>query len=591
MESFSRFVSQHAPWFWGLLAWSLAILGLLAVATIPAYLIFYPIATNVRRGIGSYLSQLFSRHATAREARRQSIEALVEDFRCNSGISYISERSTRLEAALASFSEIAKAIKPRLDHFLDVPRAFERIGNGLADAAAKSVPGFPNIPAADQISAQHGSLRTAKVRLLVSSAILIALISVNTGMLGQILKDLGFIPHDLVYFGIPLYLVFAFILTLAEAGLGYVHTAGRPSPDEPPRVAVWPAIAVCFAVVIACVEGFFYSQVAPSRASLVDLPIGFQIKQGTLFFLWGATLVLVLFGLGTIWSTALERTTRSADHFPALVRRLSQYREKFATASESAARSAGHLKEEVEAMRQMLQAAAQETASLLASVAQLKDAASGTKSEVVTPRPLTTAEAYHFVNVSGVWFFLTLLGMVIVTASGFFAVGYTFPFLASGAAAFAAFGLAACFVVLGLVLPRDELLLDGQGTRRLIVSGSPWRGRTAFALAVVIVLAFFLLLWRLRMARYQAALWIGILVLGGSLAVASSRAAATGKGLRLWLHSCANFLLAFMEAVVRVCGRFLLGVTYFVEVLALAVAAPIFLLRGRELPSLHAGPS
>src|SRR5258708_6749972 len=137
MESFSRFVSQHAPWFWGLLAWSLAILGLLAVATIPAYLIFYPIATNVRRGIGSYLSQLFSRHATAGEARRQSIEALVEDFRCNSGISYISERSTRLEAALASFSEIAKAIKPRLDHFLDVPRAFERIGNGLADAAAK----------------------------------------------------------------------------------------------------------------------------------------------------------------------------------------------------------------------------------------------------------------------------------------------------------------------------------------------------------------------------------------------------------------------------------------------------------------------
>jgi hypothetical protein len=89
------------------------------------------------------------------------------------------------------------------------------------------------------------------------------------------------------------------------------------------------------------------------------------------------------------------------------------------------------------------------------------------------------------------------------------------------------------------------------------------------------------------MARYQAALWIGILVLGGSLAVAASRVAATGKGLRLWLHSCVNFLLAFMEAVVRVCGRLLLTVIYFVEILALAVAAPIFLLRGRELPSLH----
>src|SRR5947209_7213930 len=127
MDSLSRFVSQHAPWFWGLLAWSLAILGLLAVAAIPAYFIFYPIATNVRRGIGSYLSQLFSRHASAREARRQSMHALVEDFRCNSGISYLSERSTRLETALASFSEIAKAIKRQLDHFLDVPGTFERV--------------------------------------------------------------------------------------------------------------------------------------------------------------------------------------------------------------------------------------------------------------------------------------------------------------------------------------------------------------------------------------------------------------------------------------------------------------------------------
>src|SRR5260370_1467053 len=111
----------------------------------------------------------------------------------------------------------------------------------MTDAAAKAAPAFPNIPASDQLSVQHGSLRTAKVRLFVSTAILIALITVNTGMLGQILRDLGFIPHDLVYFGVPLYLVFAFILTLPEAGLGSVHTTVRPTPDEPPPLAVYPA--------------------------------------------------------------------------------------------------------------------------------------------------------------------------------------------------------------------------------------------------------------------------------------------------------------------------------------------------------------
>src|SRR5438270_13912986 len=48
MESLSNVVSQHIPWFWGVLAWSLAILGLLAIAAIPAYFLFYPISTAYR---------------------------------------------------------------------------------------------------------------------------------------------------------------------------------------------------------------------------------------------------------------------------------------------------------------------------------------------------------------------------------------------------------------------------------------------------------------------------------------------------------------------------------------------------------------
>jgi hypothetical protein len=110
MESFGRFVSQHIPWFWTLLAWSVAVLALLAIASIPAYFILYPIATNVRRGVGFYLSRLSFRHATARESRRRAVEALIEDFRNNLGISYVSERVTRLEAVLASFSEMTKAL-------------------------------------------------------------------------------------------------------------------------------------------------------------------------------------------------------------------------------------------------------------------------------------------------------------------------------------------------------------------------------------------------------------------------------------------------------------------------------------------------
>src|SRR5438477_5632946 len=114
MESFTGFVSQHIPWFWGVLAWSLAILGLIVIAAIPAYFLLYPITTNVRRGVASYLSRLVSRQSAARERRRRAVEGLIEDFKDNAGITYVSERLTRVEAALASFSEITKKLKPQL---------------------------------------------------------------------------------------------------------------------------------------------------------------------------------------------------------------------------------------------------------------------------------------------------------------------------------------------------------------------------------------------------------------------------------------------------------------------------------------------
>jgi len=586
MESFSGFVSQHIPWFWGAMAWSLAIVGLIVIAAIPAYFLVYPIITNVRRGVTSYLSRLVSRQSAARERRRRLVEGLIEDFKENSGITYVSERLTRVEAALRSFAEITRTLKPQLARVSDLERAFERVSNNLTESLLKAAPAFPNLPAADQLPAQHGGLRTAKARLFVSSLILIALISVNTGMLGQILRDLGFIPHDLSYFGIPLFLVFAFMLTLVEAGLGYVHTAGRPTPDEASRFALWPIIASLFAVVMACVEGFFYSQVAPSKNSLVDLPIGSQIKQGTLFFLWGATLVLVLFGLGAIWSSSLERIARAADHLPAFVRRLSRYREKFDAACDGAGRGAGRLRDEVETIRHDLQSATQETTSLVASVAELREGVtSADPVDAVAPRQLTTAEAHHFASLAGMWFNLTLLSLFLVTLSGLYAF---FPYIGFRAALLVSVGLAACFLILGMLLPRGELLLDGTRNRRLIVSGSLWRGKTAVTLSVIVLAGFGILLWRIGVSRYQAAFCILVLVLCGSLSASASQASATGKGLRIWVRLCVGVLFTVVEEVLRLIVRMFLAVIFCLEVVALALAAPAFRLRGRDVPSLHA---
>jgi len=175
--------------------------------------------------------------------------------------------------------------------------------------------------------------------------------------------------------------------------------------------------------------------------------------------------------------------------------------------------------------------------------------------------------------------------LFIVTASGLYAF---FPYIGLRAALLVSVGLAACFLILGLLLPRGELLLDGTRNRRLIVSGSFWKRKTAVTLAVIVLIAFGILLWRVGVTRYQAAFCILILVLCGALSAAASQASATGKGLHIWLRSCVGVLFAIVEEVLRLIVRIFLAVIFCLEVVALALAAPAFRLRGRDVPPLHA---
>jgi hypothetical protein len=585
MESIHRFISQYVPWFWPVIAWVIALLGLVVILALPAYFVIFPLARSLRASVSAYLTRLLSRQADERQSRRASMEALVKEFEQNSGLTNLPERTIRLEAAVTGFSAIARTLNVQLTRFRETPGRFEHVAGELVSATVKVTPSpVPDPPPAQQLFVQHGSLRTAKVRLAVSSVILLALISVNTGMLGQILRALNFIPHDLEYFGIKLYVILAFILTLVEAGLGYVHTAGRPTADESERISVWPVVAVALAVLIAGVEGFFYSLVAPSKDALVAIPIGFEVKQGSLFFLWGAALVLALFGLGSIWSRSLERISQSADHFPALVRRLSKHRAKYATACGRGENSVRHIYDEVENARKALQSGAEQANIIEVSIHRVQNEATACKTEPLAPHEQTSTEVYHFMQLSGIWLMITSFLSCIVIGTGFYAFGYTFPRIPSASAAL---GIAASFLVLGFLFPRGDLVLDGTANRRLVVSGSLWRERTALTLAVFITAMLVAVIWRARFAHYQVALWILLYLLGGFLTAAASQAVATSKGLRLWFHRSGHVLHSLLEGLMRIIVRIVLGIVFVIEVLALGFAAPIFLLRGRELPSLQ----
>src|SRR2546428_9811216 len=136
MESLTQYVVDHGQFFWSLLAALAAILIALAIITIPAYFIFFPIARRLRDALHSYSTELRQRHATRTEDRRCGMKSAVSDFAENSGITVLSERTARLEAAVASFSDVAHTLSGHLNRVTAAPQAFGPVAARPPDTAA-----------------------------------------------------------------------------------------------------------------------------------------------------------------------------------------------------------------------------------------------------------------------------------------------------------------------------------------------------------------------------------------------------------------------------------------------------------------------
>lgn len=107
---------------------------------------------------------------------------------------------------------------------------------------------------------------------------------------------------------IRLYQVLAALLTLVEAGVGFLYgRLGRESDGAPERTYLARVIVVCFSVALAFIEGLFYSRVgSESQRFLIPfVDVSFTMQQA--FFLWGFVLPLMLFGLGHQWYRSIEQ--------------------------------------------------------------------------------------------------------------------------------------------------------------------------------------------------------------------------------------------------------------------------------------------
>src|SRR5436309_14831026 len=115
MEWLNRSVAAHGQFFWNLLSTFAAILIAVAIISTLAYFIFFPIARRLRDALHSYSIKLRQRHAARHEERRRSMRSAVNDFAENSGIMALSEREARLEAVVASLSDLAHTLSGHLN--------------------------------------------------------------------------------------------------------------------------------------------------------------------------------------------------------------------------------------------------------------------------------------------------------------------------------------------------------------------------------------------------------------------------------------------------------------------------------------------
>jgi hypothetical protein len=165
---------------------------------------------------------------------------------------------------------------------------------------------FPVLPKSAKELAEEELADAAAIawrKLILSGTILFGLMLINTGMLSQILRDTGVVPATMTLAGIPLSYVFAFILTLVEAGLGIAHAATHEKESDKffrnLAVMIKSSFMIVFALILACVDGFFYSRFAPSTG-LFTVPFIYEMPQSSLFFLGGFVLAMTLFSLGFI---------------------------------------------------------------------------------------------------------------------------------------------------------------------------------------------------------------------------------------------------------------------------------------------------
>lgn len=578
----SRLISERAPWMIDLLLWiagAFLVGAFWLLVAIPAWLAL-PIARRTRQAVADTEAALRVRSGRQIRGLREALVGSLEPFLSAQKLRELQDKPQA--TWLASLRSIG-------DPILGYQRSADAAAGGFGKVSAQvhdasnalrdfTLPAFqvPEFPMPTVIHEEVRRYRGAWVNLTLSTTFVVALLVVNTGMLSQILRELG-IAYIIPGTAIRLNYIFAFILTLIEASTGMIHAHYSHQEGQRPAQLIPQLAALVFALLLCLMEGLFYSRVGDAGQQLLIPFIDQTLNFEQTFFFLGFALPGVLFLLGHIVYTSLREVV-DATSAHAAGRYIARLRQS-ATATErkisDVSRALDDAKQcSAEASRLLPQVSAELTEKLLHEVSRLRervDSLAETAPAWVSARveALDRAELLHEATRAGA--LLTLMVVLLAFSAWVHATALsdTYPELGTLSHWIVAALRVACLLVAGSLLRSRPLVHeDGAVLRPAARMGHALR--LALALGVAVPLVAFdlwmiahsadrsivsLVLWSLSMASDLAIIAIGreltpVASIAVTGAVATGLLVAIGLGVAAWVTIALLLIVLLMVEIV-----------------------------------------
>ena len=585
-DAFS-YVFDTIPWLGPFLAWLFAITVTILLLSIPAYFVLVPLFRRMRAEAGRWTTGLAATHRANRENRRGQWLELVNQFLRDNALKRMHAGAAAMGAGIST--AVARQLKRLRKAMAKMARAQGKLASeadSLSTAIGKAAVGSGTASAklvdAEEMARQTETQGAAWLEFIVGVPFLLAMITVNTVMLSQILRDLGVIPPQYMVIGIPLVYFLALLLSFVDAGAGFWHSSsvarhqGSRGGEEAP--IAWGAhVVLLIPLTLSVWEGQNYAGIGPVGQT-VNVPFtDIAMRKADLYFLLGLAIVWTLFGVGSL----CYRAARQLVHGAAPRRMVKQLErvvkaEGVLAASKSAVAAGPGPAVDPDALNKLkMELDRLAPASAAAGVMESTD--------------LSTSEVIQLSQQAGFWIIAGCAALGLMALTGLESFAILAPDLAAWLAWVLATGQAIVWISAGMLFASGETVVKSE--TGAVVAAAPW-SRVLGVMLVALLAATYI--WVMVLAPQLIRLaWTCNFVFGVMLlAVAYRLHPLLGVAL-IWLRSVGNLLAAVAEFILRLLAHIAHAIAVVLDFLAEVLASPILAFKrsgrgGPEPPSAAA---